>query len=282
MKKFLALSLAFVLIGTTVISFSDASRDAYHTYLYQQALQKRNERRFSAPQRAVVTETTKTKESVVRPTIQNLRYPRNKRNVFTGTSTTANMDLKLRPMSNTMGFAAERTPREKLTVKNLDATFLIVDTVATDDFSVALPRGWNPTVTESGVLEVGDGKTFEITVRKINQACENVSFQSCAINLSNDMNHLENVGAKINSLSRITRLTQRTDRILGTNTYTSTHTESFLGTYFGREVFITRYFVQEPGTTNLFLLETIADRAFASEAVVVAKRLSSSFRMITE
>ena len=281
MKKFLALSLAFVLIGTTVISFSDASRDAYHTYLYQQALKKRSERRFSAPQRTVSSET-KTKEVAGRPAIQNIRYPRNKRNIFAGTSTTANMNLKLRPMSNTIGFSTERAPREKLTVKNLDATFLVVDTVLTDDFSVALPRGWNPTITESGVLEVGDGNTFEITVRKVDGACENVSFQSCAINLSNDMNHLENVGAKINSLGRVTRLTQRTDRILGTNTYTSTHTESFLGTYFGREVFITRYFVQEPGTTNLFLLETIADRAFASEAVVVAKRLSSSFRMITE
>lgn len=281
MKKFLTLSLAFVLISTTVISFSDASRDAYHTYLYQQALKRRSARRFSASQRMVFPEII-TREDVIRPAIQNIRYPRNKRNIFTGKSATANMNLKLRPMSNTIGFSIEKSPREKLMVKNLDATFLVTDTVRTDKFSVALPRGWNPTITEAGVLEVGDGKTFEITVRKIDGVCENVSFQSCAINLSNDMNHLENVGAKINSLSRVTRLTQRTDRILGTNTYTSTHTESFLGTYLGREVFITRYFVQEPGTTNIFLLETIANRAFTSEAVVVAKRLSSSFRMITE
>ncbi len=280
MKKFLVLTLAFVLIGTTVISLSDASRDAYHAYLYQQSLQQRSERRFAAPQR-VVEETTTAKASVVRPTIQNLRYPRNKRNIFSGKSATENTDLVLRPMSNTIGFSAQRAAREKLTVKNLDATFLVVDTVVADGFSVELPRGWNPTI-ENGMLSVGDGTTFEVTVRKIDGVCKNVSFQSCAINLSNNMNHLENVGAKINALSRVARLTQRTDRILGTNTYTATHTESFLGTYMGREVFITRYFVQEPETKNMFLLETIADRQFASEAIVVAKRLSSSFRMILE
>lgn len=282
MKKFLALTLAFVLVGTTVVSLSDASRDAYHTYLYQQALQQRSGRRFAETQRTVTKEVvTQTKEYTGRPSIQNLRYPRNKRNIFAGTSATENMELKLRPMSNTIGFATERNSRETLAVKNLDATFLMVDTVVADKFSVELPKGWNPTI-EDGTLRVGDGESFEITVRNMEGACENVSFDSCAINLSNDMNHLENVGAKINSLGRINRATQRTDRILGTNTYTSTHTESFLGTYLGREVFITRYFVQEPGTSNVFLLETIADRQFASEAIVVAKRLSSSFRMIME
>lgn len=282
MKKFLTLTLALVLVGTTIVSFSDASRDAYHTYLYQQALQQRSTRRFSVTGRTVVQKkTTALQKYTGRPNVQNLRYPRNKRNIFAGASATESKNLKMRPMSKTIGFPTERTSREKIAVKNLDATFLVTDTVVADRFSVELPKGWNPTI-EKGILHVGDGKSFEITIQNLQEVCENVSFDSCAINLSNDMNHLENVGAKINSLSRVTRLTQRTDRILGTNTYTSTHTESFLGTYLGREVFITRYFVQEPGTTNVFLLETIADRQFASEAIVVAKRLSSSFRIIME
>ena len=282
MKKFLALTLAFVLVGTTIVSLSDASRDAYHTYLYQQALQQRSARRFSATERTVVQKkTTELQKYVGRPSIKNLRYPRNKRNIFSRTTPIENKNLKVRPMSKTIGFPTERTSREKIAVKNLDATFLVTDTVVADRFSVELPKGWTP-IVKDGILRVGDGKAFEITIRNLQEVCGSVSFNSCAINLSNDMNHLENVGTKINSLGRTTRLTQRTDRILGTNTYTSTHTESFLGTYLGREVFITRYFVQEPGTKNVFLLETIADRQFASEAVVVAKRLSSSFRMITK
>lgn len=282
MKKFLSLTLALVLVGTTVITLSEASRDAYHTYLYQQSLKQQGTRRFAAKTRIISTRDTQVnKEYTGRPNIQNLRYPRNKRDIFTKARQAERMNLEVRPMSNTIGFATAQQSRQTLSVKNLDATYLMTDTVVTKNFSVALPQGWTPHV-ENGVLSVGDNNTFAITVRQIEDACENVSFQSCAITLANDMNHLENIGSKINSLTRVARLTQRTDRIMGTNKYTNTHTESFLGTYLGRDVFITRYFVEEPETDNIYLLETIADREFASEAIVVAKRLSSSFRMITE
>ncbi len=279
MKKFLALALGLVLIGTTVITVSDASRDAYHTYLYQQALKKREGRRFAPGYRTPsTTHTMRRREYTGRNPIQNIRYPRNKRNLF-GATEKSSVERKLRPMSNTIGFVTARTARETLSIKNLDPIYIVVRTIVTDNFSVELPKGWNPKL-EDGVLQVGDTQAFSITVRRIEEACENVSFDSCAINLSNDLNHLENVGTKINSLGRVARLRQYTDRILGTNNYVSTHTESFLGTYFGRDVFVSRYFIEEPGTNNVFLIETIANRNLASEAVVVAKRLTDSFRMI--
>jgi hypothetical protein len=282
MKKFLAMALGLVLIGTTVMSLSDASRDAYHTHLYQQALKTRAARRFATGKRARTTRDAALKLNRVRtksPSLYNLRYPRNKRNLFGGEQ--SNLDRRVRPMSKTIGFAANRTSREALKLKNLDPIHIVAQTVVTNDFSVELPRGWNPTV-KNGVLRVGDKNTFSITVRRVEDICENVSFQSCAINLSNKLNHTENISTKINSGGKIVRLTQSTDRILGTNKYTNTHIESFVGTFFGRDVFISRYFIEEPGTENVFLIDTITDRKFASEAVVVAKRMQDSFRMIIQ
>lgn len=278
MKKFLALALGLVLVGTTVISLSDASRDAYHAYLYQQALKQGTERRFAAGQKVRVNKNVQKKEYTGRPAIQNLRYTQSKRDIFRAGNENSS-ELKFRPMSNTVGFAVAQSAREKLTIKNLDSTDMLVQTVVTDDFSVELPMGWNP-IIEDGVLSVGDEQAFAVTIRRVEGICENVSFESCAMNVSNNLNHLENIGTKINSLGHVARLRQRTDRTLGTNEYTNTHTESFLGIYLGRDVFVTRYFVEEPETSNLFLIETIADRQWASEAVVVAKRLAYSFRMI--
>ena len=274
------MALGLVLVGTTVIVSTDASRDAYHAHLYQQALQKRGARRFTAPQRTRSIKIAKQQDYTGRPTTQNLRYPSNKRNIYSN-KTQNDSNRALRPMSKTIGYPTTRTSREVLRVKNLDPMYISVRTIMTEDFSVEIPKGWNPKV-EDGVLRVGDADTFAITIRRAEDVCENVSFQSCAINVSNDLNHLENVGAKINSLGHVTRLTQNTDRTLGTNKYTQTHTESFLGTYLGRDVFVSRYFIEEPNTDNVFIIETIADRQLASEAVVVAKRLTKSFRMITQ
>lgn len=282
MKKFIALALGLVLVlGTTVVINSDASRDAYHAHLYQQALKKRDGRRFAPGYRAPSTKRVSNRQEYRgRAPIANLRYPKNKRNLF-GATERGTAVRKLRPMSNTIGFATVRTARETLTIKNLDPMYIAMQTITTDEFSVEVPKGWNPKV-EDGVLRVGDKDTFAITVRQIEDVCENVSFETCAITLSKNLNHLENIGSKINALGHIARLRQSTDRILGTNDYVKTHTESFLGTYFGRDVFISRYFVEEKGTENVFVIETIANRNLASEAVVVAKRLTSSFRMIVE
>jgi len=280
MKKFIALALGLVLIGTTVaITSSTASRDAYHTHLYQQALKKREGRRF-APGYRTPSNKTVVKRSTYkgRSPIANLRYPTNKRNLFGATEQGATAG-KLRPMSNTIGFATTRTARETLNIRNLDPMYIAMQTFTTDEFSIEVPKGWNPNIKE-GVLRVGDVGTFAITVRRQEDACENINFEACAITLSKNLNHLENIGSKINALGHIARLRQSTDRILGTNEYVQTHTESFLGTYFGRDVFISRYFVEEPGTENVFIIETIANRNLASEAVVVTKRLTSSFRMI--
>ncbi len=281
MKKFLALALGLVLIGTTVITFSDASRDAYHAYLYQQALKKREGRRFAPGYRAPSTKTVVKRSTYKgRAPIANLRYPKNKRNLFGATEQSATAG-KLRPMSNTIGFATKRTARETLNIRNLDPMYIAMRTFTTDKFSVEVPTGWNPRV-EEGVLRVGDKESFAITVHHLEDVCENVNFEVCAITLSKNLNHLENIGSKINALGHISRLRQNTDRILGTNDYVQTHTESFLGTYFGRDVFISRYFVEEPGTDSVFVIETIANRNLASEAVVVTKRLTASFRMIIE
>jgi hypothetical protein len=280
MKKFIALALGLVLVGTTVMVTSEASRDAYHTHLYQQALKKRGARRFAEGQKVRTSKKKIIPHNRRRPLIQNTRYSKNKRNLFTG-NRKENQNLKFRPMSKTIGFATARSPREVLKLKNLDPMFLRTQTIVTEDFSLELPRGWKPNVNE-GILQVGDNKSFEITAQRITDVCENVSFKACAITLSKNLNHLENVGEKITSRGRITRLSQKTDRILGTNVYTDTYTESFIGTYLGRDVFVIRYFVQEPETNNVFLIQTIVDRELASEAVVVAKRLEKSFRMIAQ
>ena len=275
MKKFLGLAIGLVLVGAAIVPFTDASRNAYHTYLYQQSLNKRN-RRF-APVRRVRPNTTVVKRDTTgKPAVQNLRYNTgSKRDLYAGRQATA---TKVRPMSDTIGFPTTRPEREELTIKNFDPISMKMQTVVTDGFSVELPEGWTPNM-EEGQFRVEAGDALVITIRRMDEVCENVSFQSCAIALSGDLNHLENVGGKINTLSRVARMTQLNNRHKSSFEQTKTFTESFLGTYLGKEAFITRYFVQD-GEGDLYLLEAVAERDYASEAVLVARQLFNSFRII--
>lgn len=277
MKKFLGLAIGLVLIGAAIVPFTDASRNAYHTYLYQQSLNRKN-KRFSPVKikRVQANQTIVKRASTGKPAIQNLRYTTgSKRNLFAGKEVAA---TKVRPMSKNIGFPTQRPERVTIPVTNFDPINLKMQTVVTDNFSVELPEGWMPEVS-NGVLTVNAGNALAISIKKHEDVCENVSFQACAITLSGDLNHLENVGGKINTLSRVTRLTQKNNRHKNTFDQTTTFTESFLGTYYGKEVYITRYFVQD-GDGDLYLLEAIADREYASEGVLVARQLFNSFRII--
>ncbi len=200
MKKFIALALGSVLIGASIVAFSDASRDAYHAYLYQQALKDRSERRFSNAQRVRATYTQESGERSEHPSLRNLMYPQNKRNLF-GAPETEKSNLKVRPMSDAVVFSsANTTSRQTLTVTNLDPMHVAVKTIATDDFSVEIPRNWNYRIEED-VLHTGSENTFKITIRRIEDACKDtLGFQSCAINLSNNLNRLDNIDQRITSL----------------------------------------------------------------------------------
>lgn len=275
MKKFLGLAIGLVLLGAAIVPFTSASRNAYHSYLYQQSLNKRN-RRF-APVQVVRNQNDVVKsEAMGKPVFQNLRYTTgSKRDLYAGKEVSA---AKTRPMSETIGFPTAKVERAELVIKNFDPINLKMQTVVTDGFSVELPEGWTPEM-KNGTFRVEAGDNFAITIRRMNDVCDSVSFQTCAMTLSGDLNHLENVGGKINSLSKITRLYQKNNRHIGSFEQTETFTESFLGAYYGKEAFITRYFVQD-GEGDLYLLEAIAARDYASEAVLVARQLFNSFRII--
>lgn len=275
MKKFLGLAVGLVLVGAAIMPFTDASRDAYHTYLYQQSLQKRN-RRYS-PLKRVRTVRSANAQSINRKVVfQNLRYDAgSKRDLYAAKVNTAS---KLRPMSNTISFSNVKRSRESVVVRNFDPINLKMQTVTTDEFSVELPEGWTSSVRD-GHFTVEAGDALDITIRRLDDACENVSFQSCAISISRNLNHVDNIGGKINSLSRITRLYQKNNRHLNSFEQTETFTESFLGTYLGKKSFITRYFVRD-GEGDLYLLEAVASHDYTSEAVLVARQLFNSFRII--
>ena len=275
MKKFLGLAIGLGLVGAAIIPFTDASRDAYHTYLYQQSLNKRN-RRFAPVQRVRTQRTVVRRNRTGQAAIQNLRYTTgSKRNLYAGRSTNS---TKVRTMSRTIGFPTTRVVRTTFAVKNFDPINLKMQTVVTDNFTVELPEGWMPTMKD-GMFRVEAGDALVITIRRVENLAESVSFIASAIALSGDLNHLENIGGKINSLSRVTRMSQKNNRHKDSFEQTETFTESFLGTYYGKEAFITRYFVQD-GEGSLYLLEAVAERNYASEAVLVARQLFNSFRII--
>ncbi|MCF7812388.1 hypothetical protein K9M59_02215 [Candidatus Gracilibacteria bacterium] len=296
MKKFFSSVLGLSLLAGALIPFADASREAYHNYLYRTAREKTPRyvsphpfRPFSATRgstrRLLQRETTPNRRGS--NPIRNLRYPQqNTRSVYVpGTAKTLEEvrkdQLPLRPTTDRIALAwseslRRRDPISFQTIRNAVEEFY---TYENQVFSVQVPKGWRPLSSNPHFFR-SPFSDYTISIVRLEDPCETVSFTTCAISLSKDRNY-KNPAEKIFNISSISRQAQYSDTVLNApEVQTRTFTESFAGRVGDEEKYISRYFVADL-QGGVYVIETQVSLRNASQYIGISKHIFDTFRLYT-
>lgn len=293
MKKFVAIGISLVLLSSGVASLSatEASRLKYHYYFLDHQVMKtksaeknsqkvlRNSTERIRPfnvglnrRREIVDPGEKT-DSFSR--FQNTRYSQtNKRDVYGST----NVEQLLRAR-NTNGLRWKKeVKRVPATQKNIGGDVRDMMTYENDHFSIQVPLSWIPIRGDVHLFKSKRVKDFVISVEKIADDCDSISFTMCAITLSK----MKNSNLDYFITSKIKRKSSKDFTILNSEVMTSTFMESFLATSKGRdETFINRFFVQDLDG-SVFLIETKSPSERALDFISTSKQIFYSFRFFQD
>lgn len=274
MKKLFTIGLGSLFLATLIATpFSEASRDAYHSYLYNQHL-KKNENRFSPsmrmtdPRRLIRNENRNGKR-----TVRNLRYPTgSKRNIYT--RHTYKSSKYLRPSSLRILAFNKRTSDRNLRIRQISKVLNRFKTQETQNFSIQVPSDMKIN-GETSFINKGTGLRFSV---KYIEKCSGISFTTCAIAAGKEAN-ATTVRDKITNITRIERQLSKSDTVLkDIAIQTNTFTEAFEGVYLGKEIFISRYFAAD-GLGGMYVVEARTSKRNESRDLGVIKKTFDSFRI---
>ncbi|MCF7831145.1 hypothetical protein K9M41_04105 [Candidatus Gracilibacteria bacterium] len=290
MKKLLSIGLGLALIASAVIPFSDASRDAYHTYLYRQKLERQKKvptsiykvRPFSANKgtlRRTLISTEKDSRRRGTNTTRNLRYSlHDTRNAFSQGGSLAEEAYTNRPLrtmgERTLAWKANLRRRGPVSPKVIQNAVEDFETFENDTFSVEIPKTWNP--TGENHFFTSKRSDFTISIKRVENKCLD-GFAACAIALSKNENY-RTASDKIITTSPITRQTHFSDTVLGNGVQTRTFTESFSGQVGDKESYIMRNFVADL-EGGIYIIETQTSVRNAPQFIGVTKKIFDSFRI---
>ncbi len=288
MKKTLSLGFGLMLLGSALLLGVDASRDKYHTYLYQNARTLSLRRVSTAPVRPFSDRIGRQSHPLRverggdgrgRNMTKNLRYPvHNKRSFYT---TVEGSLQPLRGSTNRTYPAWQQSlnRRGTLSFQKIEDAVEVFETYENETFSVQVPEGWLPSLSDQHLFK-SRKSDFTISIERTEEPCSNVSFTACAIALSTTLNHT-NAAEKILTLTSIERNTHFSDTVLGERVQTKTMTESFVGQIEDKEMFISRYFVADLDGT-VYIIETRTGTRNAPRYIGVTKNIFDSFRLFAE
>ena len=283
MKKFIALTIGLSLLGAAlIVPMSDASREAYHSYIAKKVRESGRFRRF-APYRGtrniiLLSQRDSLLPKVSRRPRPNYRYliPHyGKRNFYQGNP--SNPNLKLRTFTKRVfGISVASKTNHRLTFvakeKPSNGSFRLVN-YNNDLFTLEIPA--NSQLNEKdGEIEFSlPLSSVKFSAKKLNSKCtENLSL--CARAISRTVDYKNDIYRS----SKTVQQYQRTDAVLGeVGLDSKKFVEGFIGTKFGKDYFFGR-FVVEGKNGDVFLIEVQSDLDDVDEAVVLAKKVFASFR----
>jgi len=288
MKKTLSIGFGFALLAGSLVPFSNASRDAYHSYLYLRARQDRNVMRqvSVSPIRPYAT-GKRTADPRQLENGSNARGESQSRNVINSIRKRVNgytqnpvsvSPLETRRASNRVysSFQTALSRRATLSFKKINDAVQAFETYENQEFSIQIPEGWFSSFSDAHLFR-SRFSDFTISVKKVEKACTSVSFTTCAITLSNNENY-KNPAEKIVNTSTIERTSYFADTVLNKDIQTKVVTESFVGQFADEETFISRAFVAGIDG-SVYLIETRTNPRNASRFIGVTKKVFDSFRI---
>lgn len=287
MKKSLALVIGITLVGASIIPFSEASRDAYHNYLYKTG---ENENRFAEGRTRI--NTVKRYGSQTQQGVNYYRNYRGSRDAFERSNAIRRDDQvtrsnrPLRP--STFRWApksGQPLSRGSLLVRNVQNQNIPFYTYENEEFSLQIPKGWTNSSEDTHTFTNENGD-YTVSIKKFsNKACStSENFTGCAVKLSKSENNLAVPGdGKLVITSRIVRQAYNTDTILDTpGVYTKVYTESFTANGLSAsEKYINRYYAQDTDG-EVFLIETETTPKLSGKYLSISNTIFDSFRIYAE
>ncbi len=280
MKKFLLLSSGLFLIAASLIPFSSASRNAYHVWLMQQAEKKAaiEDTKYYHPFEKITT------ERLTNPLTHYFRNTSQRNLNFTPivipsveTNATLRLNEAYRRSSNQLSpLWTSPLKRSAIVFKRIKDAVKEFETYNNDSFSILIPKGWDQDKKKTRFFS-SQKSDYTITIKKFENACDNVSFTTCAISLSYNENR-KNEDGPLALSSLITRQTQFQNTIQGSMIQTKTVTESFSANIKGKEYYLSRFFIADT-KGGVYLIETRSSLKNASSYVGVSKAIFDSFQM---
>jgi len=311
MKKNLSLVIGLALVVGAVVSFSEASRDAYHAYLngYSRFNTYRGGDAWSSvpnlSERNGVYYRISDSHQDYYPEEMNIDVPEKYEYGYEGHVGDAYVGDKMdfaRRVGNK--YTAEELPYRPSTDRliGLGGDDYRVRTIRraainfyqtagieqalrnyeTEDFSLQLPIGWTNSEEKPNVFTSPDSSMVVSIVKYDENTCsKSLSFTFCAAQLSDN----ENDVADLYVTSRVSRSFHDSDTILNAlNVQTGTYQESFSAQlpYDGAEKYITRFYAEDLVDGGVYMIQTVADYAEAPNFVDTVKEITDSFRIIVE
>jgi hypothetical protein len=290
MKKIFLFGIGVMFVATTVISFSEASRDAYHSYLYQTT------RRFSRTPSTLKVRPYSTKKysrdekSFVQESENknDFRKFKNLRESNYGKTYSNTQVMKTRANRHSTNritpvWTNPLQSRGSFVVKKIEAVTMKFETYENDTFSVQIPKGWTPDSNiEEKHIFTSPNSDYTISIKKYEpEACEDsLSFFTCAISISKTESRLAANGrGKMLNTSRIVRQTNFSDTVLNERVQTRIFTESFSAKCLdNQETFINRFIVADLDE-DVYLIETKTNVLNASKYIGISEKIFDSFRI---
>lgn len=291
MKKISFIALGLCLVVSSVVSLSQASRDAYHAYLSQKEAQKKN---FDNKEILNIREYGVRQSKSMYQTRQemNTRLFRNSAGRM-NESVAERMKRAVRerfsaePQYSRRVFADRKNPwRQPLKVSEYAPVSRVMTQTSTynlvtyqnSTFSIQIPEGWMSARDDEHTF-INPPSDYTISVERMDDPCSNRTFTECAINLSKALNN-ENK-KELLPLSRISRLYHFSNTVLQSRIQTETMMEGFSANIFGEEKYISRYYVSDLNG-NVYLITTEVPIDDAGNYIQVTKRIFDSFQILSD
>ncbi len=291
MKKTFLFSIGLIFVATTVVSLSEASRDAYHSYLYQTT------RRFSRTPSTLKVRPYSTKNysrdlnafvKDSKETNSDFRMAKNLRESNYGKRYQGTQVMKTRVSRHSTNrispvWTNSLQTRSAFIVKKIEDVNMKFETYENNSFSVQIPVGWKPDLNEKEKhLFVSPNSDYTISIKKYEpKTCkDSLSFFTCSVAISKSENKLAANGrGKMINTSRIVRQSNFSDTVLNERVQTRIFTESFSAKCLdNKEKFINRFIVADLDG-EVYLIETKTNVLNASKYIGISEKIFDSFRI---
>ena len=293
MKKTICLSLGFSLIAAgLMISFTEASRDAYHVLTpYERSYPYEDHFSEGQNQRQTAQMQQTEKRNAIAAYKQARRYRGSRENFQSSVQVTqSNRNLSLRPSTDRIAPNTNKTirtsyqPAMRVTPMVVQQVQSSLYTFENDEFSVMLPNEWALTSNEGDVHTYTNAvSNYVIRVKSFDQGTcgQSTGFTTCAVQLSKSENYRAVNGAgRVDVTSKILRASRTENTVLNRlDIETATYREQFSGVFpFMGEKNVARLFVQDLNG-GAFMVEAMAPYNEAARYTETTKRIFDSFRM---
>ncbi len=302
MKKNLSLVIGLALVVGAVVSFSEASRDAYHAYLngYSRFNTYRGGDAWSKvpnlTERNGVYYRISDSHQEFYPEELDIDIPEKYEYGYAGESMDAarrvgnkysSEELPYRPSTDRViglggDYKVRNVRRSQINFYQTSGVTHSLKNYETEDYSLQLPVGWIASEEAANVFTSPNSSMVVSITKYDNETChKSLSFTFCAAQLSDN----ESETADLYVTSRINRSFHDSDTILNElNVQTPTYQESFSAQlpYDGEEKYVTRFYAQDLVDGGVYMIQTVTDMKEAASFVDTFKEIQDSFRIVSE